>query len=154
MHPTQDIQAMRMAVDAGFRSRSSVIAALGDDPATVDAERAADKERADSLGLQTADEAKAAAELAKLEAEADAAEKAAQASQQQAQEARARASEAKASAEALKAQQKTADALRPHDVAAAADRAKTARLETQVAEFSAAELTGGRPIVPTGKRSK
>lgn len=142
MHPTQDVQAMQMAVDAGFRSRSSVIAALGDDPATVDAERAADKERADSLGLQTPDEAKAAAELAKLEAEAQAAEKAAQASQQQAQEARARASEAKASADALKAQQKTADALRPHDVAAAADRAKTARLETQVAEFSAAELTG------------
>lgn len=144
LHPTQDLQAMQMAVDAGFRSRSSVIAALGDDPAAVDTERAADKERADKLGLQTPDEAKAAAELAKLEAEAQAAEKAAQASLQQAQEARARASEAKASVDVLKAQQKTADALRTHDVAAAADRAKVARLETQAAEFSMAELTGGR----------
>lgn len=145
IHPTQDLQAVIMATDAGLRSRSSAISAVfGDDPATVDAERAADKQRADSLGLQTPDEAKAAAEIAKLEAEAAAAEKAAQASQQQAQAARAAAIEAKASADAMKAQKATTDATRAHDTAAAADRAKVARLEVSAAEIGLRELTGGK----------
>ncbi len=145
IHPVQDLQAVIMAADAGLRSRSSAISAVfGDDPAAVDAERAADKERADSLGLQTPDEAKAAAEVAKLEAEAAAAEKSAQASQQQAQAARAAAIEAKASADALKAQKATTDATREHETAAAADRAKVARLETQAAEIGLRELTGAK----------
>lgn len=144
MHPTQDLQAMRLAVDAGFRSRSSVIAQFGDDPAAVDQERANDKERADSLGLQTADEAKTAAEVAKLEAEAAAAQKAADAASQQANAARAKANEAKASADALRAQQRTTEAMRAHDTAAASDRAKVARLEVQAAEIGMRELTGGK----------
>lgn len=51
IHPVQDAQGKQTEVDAGFRSRSSVIAERGDDPELVDEERAADKERADALGL-------------------------------------------------------------------------------------------------------
>ncbi len=45
IHPTQDVQAKKMEVDAKFRSRSSVQAERGDDPEEVDAEIAADLER-------------------------------------------------------------------------------------------------------------
>ena len=51
IHPVQDPQGKKLEVDAGFRSRSSVIGERGDDPDTVDDERAADKEREDKLGL-------------------------------------------------------------------------------------------------------
>lgn len=51
IHPVQDPQGKALEVESGFRSRSSVIAERGDDPDTVDAERAADKEREESLGL-------------------------------------------------------------------------------------------------------
>lgn len=46
IHPTQDVEARIMEVDARFRSRSSVIAERGDDPDDVDAEIAADMARA------------------------------------------------------------------------------------------------------------
>lgn len=51
IHPVQDPQGKQIEVDAGFRSRSSVIAERGDDPEKVDDERKADKEREDALGL-------------------------------------------------------------------------------------------------------
>ena len=51
IHPVQDPQGKQLEVEAGFRSRSSVIAERGDDPDMVDAERAADKDREDDLGL-------------------------------------------------------------------------------------------------------
>lgn len=51
IHPTQDIEGRLKAVEGGLRSRSSVIAAGGDDPDAVDEERAADKKREDALGL-------------------------------------------------------------------------------------------------------
>jgi lambda family phage portal protein len=51
IHPVQDPQGKQIEVDAGFRSRSSVIGERGDDPDEVDEERAADKEREDELGL-------------------------------------------------------------------------------------------------------
>ena len=51
LHPLQDIQYRQAQVDAGFRSRASVIAEMGDDPVTVDAERKADQEREIKLGL-------------------------------------------------------------------------------------------------------
>lgn len=51
IHPVQDVQAKQTEVEAGFRSRSSVIAERGDDPDAVDQERADDKKREDSLGL-------------------------------------------------------------------------------------------------------
>lgn len=51
IHPVQDPQGKKLEVEAGFRSRSSVIAERGDDPDTVDDERAADKTREKSLGL-------------------------------------------------------------------------------------------------------
>ena len=51
IHPVQDPQGKALEVESGFRSRSSVIAERGDDPDTVDAERAADLEREKSMGL-------------------------------------------------------------------------------------------------------
>jgi lambda family phage portal protein len=51
IHPVQDPQGKKLEVDAGFRSRSSVIGERGDDPDTVDDERAEDKAREDKLGL-------------------------------------------------------------------------------------------------------
>lgn len=51
IHPVQDPQGKRLEVEAGFRSRSSVISERGDDPADVDNERAADQQRAEELGL-------------------------------------------------------------------------------------------------------
>jgi lambda family phage portal protein len=82
LHPTQDIQARKLEVDNGFRSRASVIAERGDDPEQVDTERAADNQRASDMGLETLDERKVAAEVAKLEAEAAAAQKNADAATQ------------------------------------------------------------------------
>lgn len=52
IHPVQDVQAKQTEVEAGFRSRSSVIAERGDDPEAVDEERALDEEREDELGLK------------------------------------------------------------------------------------------------------
>lgn len=51
IHPVQDVQGKKMEVDAGFRSRSSVIGQQGDDPEQVDDERVADMEREKELGL-------------------------------------------------------------------------------------------------------
>ena len=51
IHPVQDVQGKRMEVDAGFRSRSSVIGERGDDPDAVDEERAADMQREKDLEL-------------------------------------------------------------------------------------------------------
>lgn len=51
IHPVQDVEGKQIAVDSGFRSRSSVIAENGDDPDEVDAERLVDQEREDALGL-------------------------------------------------------------------------------------------------------
>lgn len=54
IHPVQDPQGKKLEVDAGFRSRSSVIGQYGDDPDAVDDERAQDKEREELLGLYVA----------------------------------------------------------------------------------------------------
>ena len=51
IHPVQDPQGKKLEVEAGFRSRSSVIGARGDDPDEVDDERAADMQREKELGL-------------------------------------------------------------------------------------------------------
>lgn len=51
IHPVQDVQSKVLEVEKGLRSRSSVIASRGDDPMRVDAERKADKDREDKLGL-------------------------------------------------------------------------------------------------------
>lgn len=52
IHPTQDAEGKKVEVEAGFRSRSDVIAERGDDPRTVDEERAADLKRSKALGLE------------------------------------------------------------------------------------------------------
>lgn len=51
IHPVQDPQGKQIELEMGVRSRSSVIGERGDDPDTVDQERADDKKREDDLGL-------------------------------------------------------------------------------------------------------
>lgn len=45
IHPVQDVQAKKLEVEAGFRARSQVIAAAGEDPDEVDALRAQEAAR-------------------------------------------------------------------------------------------------------------
>lgn len=51
LHPVQDVQARRMEVRSGFTSRAEVALRQGYDAEMIDAEQAADNERADRLGL-------------------------------------------------------------------------------------------------------
>lgn len=51
IHPVQDPQGKILEIQAGIRSRSSVIGESGDDPIDVDNERAADQTREKALGL-------------------------------------------------------------------------------------------------------
>lgn len=51
IHPVQDPQGKQIELEMGVRSRSSIIGSAGDDPDTVDQERADDKKREDELGL-------------------------------------------------------------------------------------------------------
>lgn len=53
IHPTQDPMGKQIELEMGVRSRSSVISENGDDPDTVDDERAADRDREDALGLNS-----------------------------------------------------------------------------------------------------
>lgn len=144
LHPVQDVQGLKAEVDAGFRSRASVIAEYGYDVADVDAERAADAAREEALGLQSDAERLAEAEAAKLEAEAEKATREAEA-------AKAAAAEARANAERLKAENATSEATKAHAITEAKERAeaaklatKTARLEVQAAELGLAELKEGK----------
>lgn len=57
IHPVQDAMAKVTEIEAGLRSRSSVIAERGDDPEVVDEERKADQDREDELGIRRPDEA-------------------------------------------------------------------------------------------------
>lgn len=59
IHPVQDVQGKALEVQNGFTSRSAVISARGDDPDKVDAERAADQEREELLGLPVTGQAQA-----------------------------------------------------------------------------------------------
>lgn len=52
IHPVQDVNAQKLAIRAGLTSRSASILKQGEDPEQVDEENAADKARADRLGLQ------------------------------------------------------------------------------------------------------
>jgi lambda family phage portal protein len=51
-HPVQDVQAHKEAVRCGFESRSIVVSETGEDAEVIDAEQAADNERADNFGLR------------------------------------------------------------------------------------------------------
>lgn len=51
IHPVQDPQGKKLELEMGTLSRSSIIAARGDDPEQVDQERADDMTRAKELGL-------------------------------------------------------------------------------------------------------
>jgi lambda family phage portal protein len=51
IHPVQDVQSKELEVRAGFKSRSAVVSAAGDDVEQVDAEIASDNARADKNGL-------------------------------------------------------------------------------------------------------
>ncbi len=52
MHPVQDMQAQKMAVRSGFKSRSEVVSEQGYDSEQIDAEIAADNRRSDELELK------------------------------------------------------------------------------------------------------
>lgn len=52
IHPTQDAEGKAKLIEIGVISRSEVIGERGDDPATVDAERADDLKRSKDLGLE------------------------------------------------------------------------------------------------------
>lgn len=64
IHPVQDVASLKAEVDAGFRSRSSVVAELGNDIDLVDAERAADMQREDRLNLTSLEDRQAQAAIA------------------------------------------------------------------------------------------
>jgi capsid protein len=51
IHPVQDVQSRMLEVNAGFASRSEMVLRTGYDAETVDAENAADAQRARDLGL-------------------------------------------------------------------------------------------------------
>lgn len=51
IHPTQDVESRRLEVEAGFKSRSQIIAERGEEPEDIDAERAEDAARARRLNL-------------------------------------------------------------------------------------------------------
>lgn len=51
-HPVQDVDADTKAIRSGLTSRTSVVLANGEDAEQIDAEQAADNERADSMGLR------------------------------------------------------------------------------------------------------
>jgi len=51
IHPVQDVTATKDAIRAGFTSRSAAVSEQGEDSEVIDAEQAADNERADELGL-------------------------------------------------------------------------------------------------------
>lgn len=64
IHHLQDVNARIKEVDAGLRSRASVIAERGDDPDQVDAERKEDLDRANDLGVTPLDDQKLEMEIA------------------------------------------------------------------------------------------
>lgn len=52
IHPVQDVQAAKDKIRAGLGSRAAAVSELGEDVEVIDAEQAADNQRADDLGLQ------------------------------------------------------------------------------------------------------
>lgn len=51
IHPVQDVEATQKAIRGGLTSRSAAVSEQGEDAEVIDAEQAADNERADKLGL-------------------------------------------------------------------------------------------------------
>jgi lambda family phage portal protein len=58
--PLKDLQAEKLAVDEGFRARSDVIEAIGDDREATDQRIAADRDSAEALDLKFGEQAKVA----------------------------------------------------------------------------------------------
>lgn len=52
LNPVQDVEASERSVRAGFKSRRSVVAEMGDDVEVIDDEQRADNDRADEMGLR------------------------------------------------------------------------------------------------------
>lgn len=140
LHPTQDVQALRMEVEAGFRSRASVVAEYGFDVADVDRERADDAERERALGIQSDSARLAEAEAAKLEAEAEAAKHAAEQAVRAAEASKAAAAEARAKAIKLATEHEILKLTKPLAVDEARAKAKTAQLELEAAKIGLEEL--------------
>lgn len=64
IHPVQEVEAARAAVEGGFWSRRRAVAELGAEVSAIDAENAADKARAEALGLSYASYAPNAGRMA------------------------------------------------------------------------------------------
>lgn len=71
MNPVQDVQANSEAVRNGFRSRQSVVSEQGDSVERVDAEQAADNQRADALALRYDSDGRRPASAGKAAAASD-----------------------------------------------------------------------------------
>lgn len=135
LHPTQDVQGLRIEIEAGLRSRASVIAEYGYDAVDVDAERASDAAREAALGLGSDESKLAEAERQKLLAETEAAVR-------QADAAKAATKEAAASTARIQIERATAQETRSFAVAKAKDEAAAARLDLEAARLGLAELQG------------
>lgn len=141
IHPLQDIQAQKIAVENGLSSRNRVITERGDDPEQIDAERADDYARAESLGLNpkltdpNADPVKQA-EAAKANAEKDVAQANARLLDRQADRQN---REALATIEKLKAEARRANADAALNLAKAGEAEANAALISARQQADAAE---------------
>jgi len=66
INPLQDVQANKEAVRSGFKSRTAVVSEQGDDAEVIDAQQAADNERADALKLAYDSDGRRAAKASAL----------------------------------------------------------------------------------------
>jgi hypothetical protein len=144
LHPVQDVAALRAEVDAGFRSRASIIHEMGYDATDVDNERAADKQREQALDLASPEDRLAQAQIAQLEAQRKAAESAAN-SERTKTEATGKLTQAQVSLmesqrKAAEAEATTTNQTRPHAIATEKAKTEAARLELQAATEGLAEL--------------
>jgi capsid protein len=66
INPLQDVHANKEAVRSGFKSRTAVVSEQGDDAEVIDAQQAADNERADALKLAYDSDGRRAAKASAL----------------------------------------------------------------------------------------
>lgn len=141
IHPVQDVQAQKIAVEAGFTSRSRIVTERGDDPEAIDAERTEDRARELDSGLvqlppDPADDPLVQAEVEKKNAEAAQARSGAQlfAAQIRAEEREAAANVDRAQADAERARADAALLVARADLAAAEAAQARARIQHEAAE--------------------
>lgn len=146
IHPTQDLQAQKIALESGLTSRSRIITERGDDPEEIDQERQEDDAREDDLGLSEAvgeDDPVRQAEIARAEAEA---QRASQQARLIAAQVDREIAEARASAERLQAEAQQARALAQLAAAQARESEANAQLVAARAELEQAQAAESRAL--------